>query len=86
MFRAFGNDADSKLHVLEQEDNTIHAFKYFKMNLFNSERTVEAQNGTQVPVLDVITYSLKVFIHLHFMFDLINMFYFSILQTRRSIN
>jgi hypothetical protein len=60
-FRKFGNEADHALHVLDKEDTPTLAFKHFKMSLFRGAPTVEAHNGVQVPVMDVITFSLKVF-------------------------
>ena len=40
--------------------NFIIGFKYFKMKLFDQETVLESQNGSKFPVVDVISYSLKV--------------------------
>ena len=68
-FRAFGNEADYKFqHVGDDEEEDKYkqtlAFRHFKMSLFGNDTrtTVEDQNGVELPVVDVIAHSLKVFI------------------------
>jgi hypothetical protein len=59
-FRSFGNEANSKLPLLDESDTHLHGFKYFKMKLFDQETVLESQNGAKFPIVDIISYALKV--------------------------
>jgi hypothetical protein len=61
-FKAFGNEANDKMYILNEEDHAVYGFKYFKMSLFNETTTIAAHNGAQIPLVDVISYSIKVWV------------------------
>lgn len=62
LFLSFGSDANRKLmcDLTNSSETYKVGFKYFKMNLFKENATMEAQNGKPVPIEELITCTLKV--------------------------
>ena len=61
-FRKFGNEADESLSDLTPETKDLCAFKYFKMKLFDEKTTVKAQNGLEIPIVELIEHTIKVWL------------------------
>jgi uncharacterized protein (UPF0128 family) len=59
VFEEFGNDAAERMYNLTDID--VHGFKYFKMGLFEYNKTsIPSHKGEEVSIKDLLSFTIKV--------------------------